>query len=348
MFLTEFRETLLDSMIRFLWRQWSALGVMGEAGTEDNWVLDPEPLLIFSLEIARYEPRLFDEITAWLLVNGQWLDTARMRRLLKQQDERAIRVIGGTLQYVLSNGNERKWRNLAKLCENIFKKQPRSDWVEVLFKEKSGKDHPVATTAEPHFSIFYINRPKIDFQRKSREVPINAKTNIRFLLRALFGIGGKSESVLYLLTHEGGRPREIADSVGLFWLSIQNSLLELSKSGLILTRTKGKKTEYWISHKKWWEFLAASVPETTLKWLNWSAVFEALSVVWKTIDKLASGKESDYMKSSKLQDSLEVLSQEFARAGYDMPRLPTMGIPSELHQEMALTFLSKLLGVKNE
>lgn len=349
MSLKEFREILLEQILAFLWRQWSILGVLGEAGTEDYWIIDPEPLFIFSLEIGRYDPRLFDEILGWMQVNGYWLDTARLRRILQQQKQNVAQVAGGVLQHLLSHGDSRKWKNIVQFCERLCKKEESFNVIEPLFKEKSGRFHPLVReeNADPNFLRFQLNRPIIKTEREGREVPINTGTNIRFLLRFLFGTGAKSESILYLLTHEGARPREIADDVGLFWLGIHQALLELSMSGLVLTRSKGKKVEYWLSQKKWWEFLASSSLETSSppRWLNWIAIFSALSHIWNTIDELSSGKESDYMKSSKLQDSMEIVSQEFARSGYDLPRMPTMGIPSELHQKVALKFLGKIFGV---
>lgn len=349
MSLKEFREVLLEQIMAFLWRQWSLLGVLGEAGAEDDWIIDPEPLFVFSIEMGRYEPRLFDETLAWMQVNGHWLDTARLRRILPHQKQAVARVMGGALQHLLSYGDSRKWKNIVQFCEVLCKEQTSFDAAEPLFKEKSGSFHPLAReeNTDPNFLLFQLNRPKIMMQREGKEVPINAGTNIRFLLRSLFGTGAKSESILYLLTHEGARPREIADAVGLFWLGIHQVLLELSGSGLVLTRSKGKKVEYWLSQKKWWEFLASSSLETSSppRWLNWIAIFSALSHIWNTIEELASGKESDYMKSSKLQDSMEVVAQEFARSGYDLPRIPTMGIPPDLHQKVALKFLGNIFGV---
>ncbi|MBW2184803.1 MAG: hypothetical protein JRF49_13220, partial [Deltaproteobacteria bacterium] len=78
-----FKEFFLENILNFLWRQWSALGVAGGARTEDKWVIDPEALLVFSLEMARYEPRLFDEILDWLVVNGKWIDIQRLRGIIK-------------------------------------------------------------------------------------------------------------------------------------------------------------------------------------------------------------------------------------------------------------------------
>ncbi|MBI5624310.1 MAG: hypothetical protein HY924_11060 [Elusimicrobia bacterium] len=301
--------------------------------------------------MGRYEPRLFDEILAWLEVNGHWLDAPRLRTILRKQDDSSARVVGGTLQYILSRGDKRKWQNLARFCGSLFKRQPDADPLEPLFKEKSGDSHPLALPAnlDPSFAAFYINRPKIRIQKEGKAVSVNARANLRFLLRSLFGAGAKSEAILYLLTHEGGRPREIADDVGMFWLSVHQALLDLSRSGLVLTRSKGKKVEYWLSQPKWWDFLASANYESSKppKWINWLAIYSALSTAWKTVDELALRPHSDYMTSSKLQDSLEIVGHEFARAGYDTSRMPRPGLPPDVHQKMALRFLGEIIGVES-
>lgn len=348
MLLVEFREALLERMLAFLWRQWSALGILGDSQVEDKWIIDPESLLIFSLEMARYDARLFDEILAWLETNAEWIDNARLRRLLSNQEPAVTRVVGAALRYVQERGHERKFRSIVKFCGK--KKSQMGGILEPLFMEKAGKFHPgaVGEKIDRAFLEFDLNRPRIRIQKKSKEVPINAGVNLRFLMRSLFGAGAKSEAILYLLTHDEGRPREIASAVGLFWLSVQQALLDVSKSGLVLRKPQGKKIGYWLSRKKWWEFLAstdyryASEPE----WLNWAAIFSAFAALWRAVDGISRGTESDYMKSSKLQDSIEVVAREFSRAGKYTGPLPSMGLPPELHQQMVLKFLGTILELR--
>lgn len=346
----EYRELLLDRMFTFLWRQWSALGVMGTAGIEDEWIIDPEPLLVFSLGIGRYEPRLFDEILAWLQANGHWLDTARIRQILRNSDREIIRVVGGALIYLSAHGEERKWKKVAQHCEHLWKSQPVARGPESLFWFKDGRPHSMAGPGrvEPSFLEFGLNRPAIRIQKEAKEVSVNSRTNIRFLLRSLFGTGAKSEAILYLLTHEGGRPRDIAENVGLFWLSIHQALLDLSRSGLVLTRRKGKRVEYWLSSKRWWSFLSPAgvdVGATPLKPLNWIAIYSALWTLWKSVDQLAAITESEYMKTSKFRDSVEILVSEFARAGYDTSSAPSSGLPLDLYHKLALKFLSEVFSL---
>ncbi len=77
------RDHLREVLLQFLWRQWSALGVAGYTQTPDPWLIDPEALLLFSLPIARHDPRLFDEIIDWLQLNGSLISLQRLQALSK-------------------------------------------------------------------------------------------------------------------------------------------------------------------------------------------------------------------------------------------------------------------------
>lgn len=330
---------------------------MGTAGVEDEWILDPEPLLVFSLGIGRYEARLFDEVLKWLLVNGDWLDVARLRKILKerQDEQELIRLVGAAISLAASRGNRRKWGALAGHLRQEYRARWPHQGEEVLFRMEAGRTHPPVSQerADPAFAAFGLNRPNArvaegEAYHVPKEVPVNAGSNIRFLLRSLFGTGAKSEAILYLLTHEGGRPREIAEEVGLFWLSIHQALLDLSKSGLVLTRRKGKRVEYWLSSKRWWSFLSSGGIETSaapLKPLNWIAIYSALWTLWKSVDQLAAVTESEYIKTSKFRDSVEILVSEFSRAGYDTSGAPSSGLPLDLYHTLALKFLADIFAL---
>ena len=325
------------------------MGIMGESIASDEWAIDPEALLIYSLEMARYEPRLFDQILIWLVMNSSYLDSARIKRILQVKSPQTAQLAGGVFQYISRNGDKRKWLSVVEICRKEVERFKLTEKPEALFLTKSMGKHPLASAgdADPDFLSFGLNRPMLRNPKSVLTVPINSKTNIRFLLRSLFGTGAKSECILYLLTHDGGHPREIAEEVDLFWLGIHQTLLEMSKSSLILKRVRGGKTEYWLSHKKWWEFLTQESIETLKRpiWLNWTAIYFALAGVWEQFNAFSVIEGQDYIKSSKLQDSLELLCQEFSRAGLDIPNAPSMGIPLDLYQTEVLRFLARIFGV---
>ena len=318
-----FREFYLENILTFLWRQWSALGVAGGARAEEMWVIDPEALLIFSLQTARYEPRLFDEILDWLVINGKWIDIHRLRGITKIKDEKTQRLLS-VVAYFLSQevkSYQRKWhvlRTLRKLDSDIQS--------EMLFQTKQGKPYPkpgveskesrvggVESRQSRGSAIFHdygFLRDEFSLRKMSKSVSVVAKSNIRFLLRALFGIGSRSECILYLLTHEAGHPAEVANAIGISARGVQDALIELAESGLVFTRLKGKRLmEYWLSQEKWWEFLFGMNYEEIKRpvWLDWISLFSALMNVWKILNEIEKSK-SDYMRSSKLRESMDTIS----------------------------------------
>ena len=208
-----FKESYLDNILDFLWRQWSALGVLGQTQIEDAWVIDPEALLIFSLEMTRFEPRLFDEILDWLVINGNWIDIQRLRGIIKTKHEKKQRLLSAVASFLSqeTKSHKRKWQALGS-----FRKATSNTQEEILFKTKEGKSYPKPREEFTIFRDYGFLRENFILRKMTQPILVSAKSNIRFLLRAFFGIGSRSECILYLLTHEAGHPSEISNAVGLF------------------------------------------------------------------------------------------------------------------------------------
>jgi hypothetical protein len=345
MSLKDFRLLFLENMLNFLWRQWSALGVLGESRAEDPWVIDPEPLVLFSLEMGRHDPRLFDEVLDWLVVNGQWIDLQRLRGILKGKDETLVKLTGTVAHFLTQKSDERKWQNLARFCRAEM--CGNSDNAETLFFSKDGKHHPPSPEPDLSFLSCGFNRPEVNIRGFTREVPVTSQSSIRFLLRALFGVGSRAECLTYLLTHEGGHPAEIAKVIGLSVRGTQDALIDLSKSGLVLTRMKGKrKIEYWLSQERWWEFLTkGSITEIKKPiWIDWIALYSALSKVWVVLGEMNKEGISDYMRSSKLRGSLEQVGNEFLKSGLDIPPIPGKDVKPYEYEKAFEAFMIKVFG----
>jgi len=343
----EFRDFFLENMLNFLWRQWSALGVLGEAKSSDPWAVDPEPMILFTLEMGRYEPRLFDEILDWLVVNGRWIDIQRLRGILRQKDPEVMQLTGAVAAFLTQETAERKWQNLAKFCKS--KMWGDSDNAQSLFFNKDGKPQPPAEKPDFSFLSCGFNRPELELRGLTREVSITAQSTIRFLLRALFGVGSRAECLVYLLTHDGGHPAEVAKAIGLSVRGTQDALIDLSRSGLVLTRMIGKrKIEYWLSHERWWEFLSkGSVTEIRKPiWINWIPLYSGISKVWTAIKEINREGLTDYMRSSRLRESLEVVGNEFAKSGLDVPAIPGKNVGPQEYEKAFENFISQVFGAK--
>jgi len=115
--LKTFKQEYQNLLVNFLWRQWSALGVAGQAGGEDAWIIDPEALLLLTCTLGRHEPRLFDEVLDWLRENGRFINVMRLKRILQMEKfagERVLTAVAG----VLAKGTEAtKWKMLANSVE---------------------------------------------------------------------------------------------------------------------------------------------------------------------------------------------------------------------------------------
>ncbi len=196
-----FRDLFLENILNFLWRQWSALGVLGEARTKDPWALDPEPMLLFTLEMGRYEPRLFDEVMDWLVVNGKWIDIQRLRGILREKEAIARNLVGAVAEFLTKEADERKWRN----------------------------------------HIEEIEKPV---------------------------------------------------------------------------------------------------------WIDWIALYSALFTVWTAMNEISKDEISDYMRSSRLRDSLELVGNEFSRSGLDIPPVPGTDVRPEEFEKAFEAFIIKVFGAR--
>ncbi len=341
-----FKQFYLDNILDFLWKQWSALGIAGSAQSEDQWVIDLEALLIFSLKMTRYEPRLFDEIIDWLVINGKWIDVQRLKSILNNKDDEIKRLISAVAFFISSSSNtyQRKWKSLI-----VFKKDILNNQYESLFKTKDDKPYPESNIKSKPFYKYGFLRNDFNVTKKSKPVAINVKTNILFLLRSFFGPGTRSECILFLLTHEAGHPSEIADEIGYSTKGTQDALIELAESGLVLTRIKGKRRkEYWLSQKRWWEFFTGMNYEEikTSTWLNWIALFNALKNVWNILNEIEKTK-SVYMRSSKLRHAMETISQEFQKSKIILPNIPAENTKPEIYEKEFQNFIIRVLGAED-
>lgn len=81
MALSELRDRARRGFLDFAWRQWAQVGLSANVTGTDRWAIDPEALILFTIEVARRDPRLFDEMLDWLTGNRRLLSMQRLRNL---------------------------------------------------------------------------------------------------------------------------------------------------------------------------------------------------------------------------------------------------------------------------
>jgi hypothetical protein len=149
--------------------------VLASAGPPRPWAQDPEALLLFTFEVARSDPRLFDEVLDWLLINEKLVSLRRLRSLAVDSEDKALN------EAVIA------WlgRELPKGRFGSTARPRSSPTLEPLFfHERFPIVHRDDTFAE-----YGWLRPAFAGTRKARPPDVDAPINLSFRLRHLLGVG---------------------------------------------------------------------------------------------------------------------------------------------------------------
>lgn len=136
--LKQFRDQYRETLLSFLWREWTALGVAGTGTTPPRHVSDPEALLLFTCTLGRHDQRLFDEVMDWLLKNGRFINIQRLRNILAKEDFHGGAVLSAVADWLTTQGTFSKWKLLAK--------RPVTNTPRALVPKKSPKPTKVSSS----------------------------------------------------------------------------------------------------------------------------------------------------------------------------------------------------------
>jgi len=333
--LKEFKDSYLELLINFLWRQWSALGISGYADSKDNWFIDPEALLMFTCSIGRYDARLFDEVLDWLNINGSFINIQRLRNVIREEKFTGERILGAISEVISKRHKLLKWKGMLLNSDEIPEE-------ENLFFFKDGKSIGNYGEIDNDFKKYGFIRGRIELRGHTQPVRIIQNTGSLIKLRALFGLNARCEIILYLLSHESAHPSLIAKEIYYTQKTVQDILVEMSKSGLIQVRPIGKEKHYRLDKVKWFDFL--KIHNEPLQWIKWPAILKAIEEIWlKVIDK----KLLDYdllLLSSELRILMQKVRPKIETAGFAETLSDEKLYLGEDYTEVFLTDIKKLLG----
>lgn len=332
----EFRAYILDRLLDLLWRQWSALGIPGQTAMEERRVVDPESLLLFSMTIGRYDARLFDEILDWLVANGAFLNVQRLRNLQKRFDFQSQAQLSAVSALLMEKSSDPlKWKRLAS------PRSPRTP--EPLFFLKSGKPIPIPEEKAPEFSAYGLLRGPIKLREHAQPFPAKGMPSLLLRLRALLGVNARCELLCLLASSEEIHPANVARQTGYSPRTVQNTLAEMARSGIVHMRS-GNRAK--------WYCLQSGVLELLLKpegsptpWANWAPLFRALETLWIGV-------------IDPKRENLDPLtrSSEWRRLGKEMrPLLAEAGLSRQLEDdssfrgvEYSVVFIRDIKGILSQ
>lgn len=335
MSLNELNFSLRTYIVNFLWRQWAQLGVASASvEKEDGWIIDPEALWLLSATFARYDARLFDEILDWILKNAAFINIPRLKSLARRFGFDEMNVVAAMAAVVRQKNSRLNWR---------FSIAEKTDDATPLFLNVSEEPLPDFGTYDDTFLRFGFKRGKVVFRGLSRQFNADMSACALLRLRAFFGINARAETVLYLLTHDMAHPSHIARETGFSQKNVQDTLVDMSGSGLVHpTKLEGRMKMYFMKkdHKR--PFLYR--PESPLQWITWPPVFRGLQILSKGVSNIASQPTSELLKTSELRRLFAEVQSKFEQAGLAGLLTPNRGSSDAAAMVSFMSQLKNLLG----
>jgi hypothetical protein len=330
-----FKAEYQNHLLNFLWRQWSSLGVAGQSRGDDVWIIDPEALLLFTCTLGRHEPRLFDEVLDWLQANGRLINILRLKRILAKEKFAGASVLTVVAGLMSKGTDVTKWKQLAELAQPAPSPEP-------FFFVEDGKPLPVVGEPDPHFARYGFKRGPVRERGYSQKFRPTELTNLGLQLRALFGVSSRAEVVLYLLTHEAAHPSQIAREAYYYERAIQNTLVDLSQSGVVQLRSAGREKHYWLKTDHWATLL--NRPEQFPKWVTWPPLFSALERIWLKLNDPRLATLDPLLQSSELRQLMVEVRPSFEQARFDKTLADDRQYLGEKYLPVFLADVIKILG----
>lgn len=306
--LQTFRNELEQGLLDFVWRQWRQMGVAGSLRGQDGWLIDPEPMLAFTTEIARHDARLFDEVLDWLRYNGRWMNTQRLTTIIHADNVGCRPALGAMASWLAELDKSTKWRGLTRKMAS-----ETCEPAEALFHSQRNGSRAAFEQRDGHFERYGLLRSPIDTRGLTQAVDMAAPTNAVFKCRAIFGIGIRADVVLYLLSTDGGHARGIASLLGYNHMRVRELLVGLADAGVVTMRQTGRTKHYYIDKEKWASVLLGrtEVPRR----VDWRALARELTVIWREAWSLDEERADDYIFSSKMREAIHAARDDLRASG---------------------------------
>jgi hypothetical protein len=314
MSISTLRDELREQTVAFAWSQWAQMGVLADADRDDRWAADPEALLLFTLEIARDDPRLFDETLDWLLTNEKLMSAQRLRNLARDAEDRAL--IEAALAWTAAR------RPRTGRAGSRTKSIPSQAPTATLFRQTQTK----VETPDEDFLRHGLMRAPLAPSGKSRTPQLRNPINFAFRMRSLLGVGARAETVRVLLgtSAQALSVHDIAQGAGYAKRNVQDALSSLHAAGTITATTTGNERRYSIDRYRWAQLLALT-PDELPVYRNWIALLGALRHLTRWLTDPANEKLSDYMRASNARELMDEITPNLHAADIHVDEHPPTG-----------------------
>lgn len=322
------RDSVTTRLTAFAWDQWAQLGVFAPTSRRDQAAADPEALLLFTFEIGRSDPRLFDEVLDWLLTNERLVSVQRLRNLCRDDDDRDL-VEGALL-----------W---------LARQQPRSR-PALRPRERQTESRPLfydvaRQVREPDEAFLAAGflKSTTEPSNKSRPPDPDTPINFAFRMRHLFGLGSRAEIVRYLVTAPvtDASALGIADAAAYAKRNVNETLTSLVASRIATAYEQGNERRYYLDRAMWGQFLRFQ-PNSWPTYRDWPRLLSAVRHVSRWLHDPSLEELTPYMLASGARALLERLEPDLAPAG--VPPAPGPAPLGEHYWDTFVLSVERLLG----
>jgi hypothetical protein len=298
-------ETLSAEVVAALrelaWEQWSQLGVSAAPPSHrEERTADPEALLLFTLEIGRSDPRLFDEVLDWLALNAPLMSVHRLRNLCATSTDRAL--VGSALDWVAST------RRRERPSAAVRRPSSGDDELVPLFPSlPTPRDD-----RDPAFSRHGLARARLTPSGKSQPPRLHDPISFAFRLRRLLGVGVRAEVMRTLLTIRAPRlsGKVITASAGFAQRNVREGLTQLHEAGVIDV-THVSDDRHYSAHTSDWATLLGlpTTPDLPLHY-DWIPAYRALTQILRWLQQPGLDELSPYLRASSARTLVDDIAAD--------------------------------------
>lgn len=307
MLISALRERIHRGFLEFAWRQWAQAGLSANIASFDRWAIDPEALILFTIEVARRDPRLFDEMLDWLVSNRRLLSMQRLRNLAVRfpVDPDLVRAVfawaGESMPSLQGAKSERR-------------RAGHPERIPVFGSDVLG----FVTEPDPAFAVYGYIRPRVSRSGKSSEPDARQPANFAFQLRHLFGAGSRSEVMRVLLTFADGAldAARISDEAAFAKRNVSDTLASLAASRVVKARWSGNERVFLAYRTKWAELLEVGPSAKYMPtFVSWVHLFPPCLEILSWLESEAETTDSEYLVSSRARDLIERVTADLESVG---------------------------------
>lgn len=299
MSISEVRDDFQQQLTAFLWDEWGQMGVSATPRERDPRAVDPEALLLLTFEVGRGEPRLFDEVLDWMLVNERLLSVQRLRNLAADEADRAL--VDAVLGWLGQNRRRPRLGARSESADSGAEPQP-------FFRDSRLK----VSDPDRAFLAQGFLKSSGEPSGKSQPPDLGLPINLGFRLRLLLGVGVRSEVARALLTSDSMRAQALADATAYTKRNVQEAAEALAEGGFVGSWGTSRYTRYNMPRARWAGFLQIDPLPTSIDWPRASL---GLRRVLRWLSDPANQGLSEYMLLSGARTMLETVTDDLVLAG---------------------------------